>query len=113
MSEITKPKVALVTPIDPEEEATTEFESIQPKSDSHMSIKVSPPPAVDYFSADYRAQAGEEDELLSRDNFDLEFKKPKPTFLRSRRFCIAIAVVAVLLIAGAIFLAVYVETVVN
>ncbi|KAI8576257.1 hypothetical protein K450DRAFT_283656 [Umbelopsis ramanniana AG] len=112
MSEIAKPKVALVVPTEPEEDKPKDFESMQPKSDSHMAIKVSPP-IVDYFSADSRSLSGEEDRLISRDNFDLEGKKPKATGLRSKKVIIAIIVVAVLLIIGAIVLAVYVETMVN
>jgi hypothetical protein len=101
MSDIAKPKVAFVMPTEPEEDIPKAVDSMQPKSDSHMAIKVSPP-VGDYFSADSRSQAGEEDHLISRDNTDLEAKKPKATGLRSRKVIIAIVVVAVLLIVGAI-----------
>ncbi|CAO3678970.1 unnamed protein product [Umbelopsis ramanniana] len=112
MSDIAKPKVAFVMPAEPEEDKPKDVDSMQPKSDSHMALKISPP-VDDYFSTDSRSQAGEEDHLISRDNMDLEAKKPKATGLRSRKVIIAIAVAAVLLIVGAIILAVYVETMVN
>ncbi|KAG2178723.1 hypothetical protein INT44_001876 [Umbelopsis vinacea] len=101
MSDIAKPQVAFVMHTEPEEDKPKDFESMQPKSDSHMAIKVSPPVA-DYFSADSRSLSGEEERLISRDNFDLEAKKPKATGFRSKKVIIAIIAVAVLLIVGAI-----------
>lgn len=101
MSDIAKPKVAFVMPAEPEEYKPKDVDSMKPKSDSHMALKISPP-ADEYFSADSRSHAEEEDHLISQDNTDLEAKRPKATGLRSRKVIIAVAVVAVLLIVGAI-----------
>lgn len=103
MSTISKPEEVAIKPKenkDTEEYKPFEDESLQPKSDRHMAVKIAT--SVDYFNGDARHQSDEEDRLISQDNFDHHYEKPKATGLRSRKVLISIIVIAVLLVVGAI-----------